>query len=249
MVTIKQPLLLTTLVVTLSGCNLAERLSQVGEPPEMSQIQNPALVSDYRPVTMPMPAPEAPSQNSNSLWQTGSRAFFKDQRASRVGDILTVTAKIQHQSKLDTKVEAEREVKQTVGSLAHLFGYESKLHKIFPRAVDKNALINYNFKPEMKTKGTTQYDSVLDFKMAASIIEVLPNGNLVIQGRQEVRDRGELAVINLKGIVRREDISSSNTIDYTKIAEARISRTTEGNVSDLNSTPWGVETINKLSPF
>ena len=69
-------LFLTTIMASLSGCNLAERMSQVGDPPDMSQIQNPTLVSDYRPVTMPMPAPEAPSQNNSSLWLTGSRAFF-----------------------------------------------------------------------------------------------------------------------------------------------------------------------------
>ncbi|AIK95508.1 flagellar basal body L-ring protein FlgH [Candidatus Odyssella acanthamoebae] len=246
---IPNTLFLTTIMASLSGCNLAERLSQVGDPPDMSQIQNPTLVFDYKPVTMPMPAPEAPSQNNSSLWQTGSRAFFKDQRASRVGDILTVKALIEHKSKLDAKVETQREVKQTVGSLNNVFGYEDKIKKVFPAQVDKTSLIDYNFKPEMKTKGTTQYDSVLNFKMAASIIEVLPNGNLVIQGRQEVRDRGELAVIDLKGIVRREDISSSNTIDYTKIAEARISRTTTGQVSDANSTPWGMEVLNKVSPF
>lgn len=242
------PLLLSCLSMGLSGCNLAERLSQVGDSPDMSQIQDPRLVSDYRPVTMPMPAPEAPSQNRSSLWQTGSRAFFKDQRASRVGDVLTVKAKIQHKSKLDTKVETEREVQET-GRLNNLYGHESKLKKIFPAIVNNTSLVDFDFHPQMKTKGTTQYDSVLDFKMAASIIEVLPNGNLVIQGRQEVRDRGELAIIDLKGIVRREDISSSNTIDYTKIAEARISRTTTGQVSDINSTPWGVEFLNKVSPF
>lgn len=245
---IKQALLITSLMIGLSGCNLAEKLSQVGDPPDMSQIQDPTLVSGYRPVTMPMPAPESPSHNGSSLWQTGSRAFFKDQRASRVGDILTVIAKIQHKSKLDGKVESQREV-QEAGRLTNFMGYESKLKKIFPKAVDNTSLVDFDFYPQMKTKATTQYDNSLDFKMAASIIEVLPNGNLVIQGRQEVRDRVELFLIELKGIVRREDISSSNTIDYTKIAEARISRTTTGQVSDLNSTPWGVEALNKVFPF
>ena len=101
----------------------------------------------------------------------------------------------------------------------------------------------------MKTKTTTQYDNKLKFKIATSIIEVLPNGNLVIQGRQEVRDRGEVYVIDLKGIVRREDIASNNSIDYTKIAEARISRTSRGQLNDLNSTPWGSEALNKILPF
>jgi len=242
-------ILLLSSVLTLTGCNMAERLSEVGEPPLMSQIQNPSLVDGYKPVTMPMPAPESASHNGNSLWQTGSRAFFKDQRASRVGDILTVNVNIDHKSALDGKVEGERETKQQIAQLNNLFGHENKLKKIFPNTVDNTSLVNYNFKPEIKTKTSTQYDNKLSFRMAASIIEVLPNGNLVIQGRQEVRDRIEVYVIDLKGIVRREDVSSNNSIDYTKIAEARISRTSRGQLSDYNSTPWGAEALNRIMPF
>ncbi|WP_010301059.1 flagellar basal body L-ring protein FlgH [Candidatus Odyssella thessalonicensis] len=242
-------LLLATVTLSLSGCNLAERLSGVGEPPQLSQVQNPSLMADYKPVTMPMPLPEAQPQNSSSLWQTGSRAFFKDQRAARVGDILTVNVNINHKSSLDAKVEGDRDVHQNIGSLGNVFGHENKLKKIFPANVDKSSLIDYQFRPVIKTKTTTQYDNKLILKIAASIIEVLPNGNLVIQGRQEVRDRGEMAVIDLKGIVRREDISSSNTIDYSKIAEARIARSTVGQISDYNEVPWGAEALNKLSPF
>ncbi len=242
-------ILLLSSAILLTGCNMAERLSEVGDPPLMSQIQNPTLVEDYKPVTMPMPAPESPSQNGNSLWQTGSRAFFKDQRASRVGDILTVNVDVNHTSSLDGKVESERNNFLTGGSIGALFGHENKLKKIFPNSVNKDNLVDYNFHPQMKTKTTTQYDNKLKFKIATSIIEILPNGNLVIQGRQEVRDRGEIYLIDLKGIVRREDISSNNSIDYTKIAEARISRTSRGQMSDLNSTPWGSEALNKLLPF
>ncbi|MBX3457773.1 MAG: flagellar basal body L-ring protein FlgH [Candidatus Paracaedibacteraceae bacterium] len=237
------------IALLLTGCNMAERLSEVGEPPLVSQIQNPTLVDDYKPVTMPMPAPESQSQNGNSLWQTGSRAFFKDQRASRVGDILTVNVNMEHTSSLDGKVESERDNSLTSGSIGALFGHENKLKKIFPNSVNKDDLVSYNFHPQMKTKTTTQYDNKLKFKIATSIIEVLPNGNLVIQGRQEVRDRGEVYVIDLKGIVRREDISSNNSINYTKIAEARISRTSRGQINDLNSTPWGSEALNKILPF
>lgn len=242
-------LILLSSTLFLTGCNLAEKLSEVGDPPLMSQIQNPALVEDYKPVSMPMPAAESPSQNSNSLWQTGSRAFFKDQRASRVGDILTVNVNMEHKSSLDGKFNGSRETKQQIAQLNNIFGHEAKLKKIFPNSVDKTSLINFDFKPEIQTQGTTQYDNKLKFKIAASIIEVLPNGNLVIQGRQEVRDRVEIYVIDLKGIVRREDVSSNNSVDYSKIAEARISRTSRGQMSDFNSTPWGAEALNRIMPF
>ncbi len=243
-------ILLLSSAILLTGCNMAERLSEVGSPPLMSQIQNPTLVEDYKPVTMPMPAPESPSQNGNSLWQTGSRAFFKDQRASRVGDILTVKVDIDHKSELSTKVDANRENQQEIAAVSNLLGYEDKIRKkLFPASLDSDNLVKYQFKPSIKTAGTANYNNKLSFTIAASIIEILPNGNLVIQGRQEIRDRGEIAVMDLKGIVRREDVSSNNSIDYRKIAEARISRTSRGQISDYNEVPWGTEAINKILPF
>src|SRR3982074_2956308 len=85
--------LLTTGVIA-SGCSSIHRLSQIGETPKATGIENPTAQPGYKPVQMPMPKPEAVSYNANSLWRNGSRAFFKDQRAARIGDILTVTVNI-----------------------------------------------------------------------------------------------------------------------------------------------------------
>src|SRR5438477_6273036 len=98
-----------TAVLILSGCNMAERLSNVGDPPELSQIQNPELVDNYRPVSMPMPATEGRHNSINSLWQRGSRAFFKDQRAMRVGDVLTVKIDYTDTAKIDEKFDPQRD--------------------------------------------------------------------------------------------------------------------------------------------
>ena len=72
---------------------------------------------------------------------------------------------------------------------------------------------------------------------------------MVIQGRQDVRVAAELKTVELKGIIRREDILSDNSITYDKVAEARISSVTKGEISDLTSTPWGQEVLNKVMPF
>ncbi|HEY1154587.1 MAG TPA: flagellar basal body L-ring protein FlgH, partial [Pseudolabrys sp.] len=74
-----------------SGCSAVDRLAAIGERPALTAIENPTTQPGYKPVQMPMPKPEAASYNANSLWRNGSRAFFKDQRAHQVGDILTVT--------------------------------------------------------------------------------------------------------------------------------------------------------------
>ena len=240
-------LMITSLL--LSGCNMAERLSNVGEPPELSQIQNPELVDNYKPVSMPMPAAEGRHNSINSLWQKGARAFFKDQRAFRVGDVLTVKIDYTDTAKIDDKLEGKRALKSS-SSITNLMGYEKYLPKIFPDTVDKNNLTNIGeTNTEITSKGTKERKDTLKLELAATIIQLLPNGNMVIQGRQDVRIAGELKTVELKGIIRREDILSDNSITYDKVAEARISSVKKGEISDLTSTPWGQEVLNKVLPF
>lgn len=233
----------------LSGCNMAEKLSNVGEPPQLSQIQNPELVEGYEPVTMPMPEPEGQHNHINSLWQRGSRAFFKDQRAFRVGDVLTVRIDYTDTAKIDDKLETNRDLTSS-SSITNLMGYEKYLPNIFPDTVDKTNLTNIGpNKTDLKGKGAKERKDTINLELAATIIQNLPNGNLVIQGRQDVRVSGELKTVEIRGIIRREDILSDNSITYDKVAEARISSVTKGEISDLNTTPWGQEVLNKVLPF
>src|SRR5215813_6222849 len=83
-----------TLSSLLCSCAAVDRISKIGETPKLSAIDNPTAAPGYKPVQMPMPQPQPASYNPNSLWRNGSRAFFKDQRARQVGDILTVTVNI-----------------------------------------------------------------------------------------------------------------------------------------------------------
>lgn len=240
--------LITMTSMTVSGCNMAERLSNVGEPPELSQIQDPTLVPSYQPVSMPMPNPESEQRTANSLWQTGSRAFFKDQRAGRVGDILTVNVEINDETNVDSSYKTDRKTTNTA-KIPNVLGYEKYLGKVFPGTVDKNNLIGYQFNPAVEGNGKFDRKDKLKLKVAATITQLMPNGNMVVQGRQEVRIADELRLVDIKGIIRREDIMSNNTIDYSKIAEARISYGARGDISDANSTPWGQQTLNKVIPF
>ena len=85
---------IAVLALTLGACNALSRLSQVGEPPPLTAIQNPAVLHNNQPIAMPMPPPMVVERKPNSLWRPGSRAFLKDHRASQVGDILTVAIEI-----------------------------------------------------------------------------------------------------------------------------------------------------------
>ena len=90
------------------GCSSIDRLSQIGEQPKLSAIENPTTQPGYKPVQMPMPKPEAVSYNANSLWRNGSRSFFKDQRAHQIGDLLTVTVNITDQANFANETQRSR---------------------------------------------------------------------------------------------------------------------------------------------
>src|SRR5947199_4797303 len=98
-----------------SGCSSIDRLSQIGEQPKLTAIENPTAQPGYKPVQMPMPKPEAASYNANSLWRNGSRAFFKDQRAARIGDLLTVTVNFTDKANIANETQRSRTNKEDSG--------------------------------------------------------------------------------------------------------------------------------------
>src|SRR5690242_4982995 len=106
---------LMALATVGSGCSAVSRLSQIGETPKLTEIQNPTTQPGYKPVSMPMPKPETVSYNPNSLWRNGSRAFFKDQRAHQVGDIMTVTVNISDKANFDNETQRSRTAKEDSG--------------------------------------------------------------------------------------------------------------------------------------
>src|SRR5229473_8290149 len=106
--------LLATTAIT-SGCSSIDRLSQIGETPKLNAIENPTAQPGYKPVQMPMPKPEVASYNANSLWRNGSRAFFKDQRAHQIGDLLTITVNITDKANLANETQRSRTSKEDAG--------------------------------------------------------------------------------------------------------------------------------------
>ena len=129
-------------VATLSsGCNTLNRLSHVGDVPPMTQIQNPTSSPAYRPVTMPMPNMATTAQEPNSLWRSGSRSFFKDQRANEVGDILTVLIEIADKAEINNTTKRTRTNTEDA-SVNAMFGYESSLTQVLPEQIDPGNLID-----------------------------------------------------------------------------------------------------------
>lgn len=244
------PLVVAALILAtaLGGCRTLDRLAGVGEDPSMTPIQNPTLMANYQPITMPMPAPITDQRQPNSLWRPGSRAFFKDQRATQVGDILTVLVEIEDQATLDNSTTRERDAAEEAG-LDNFLGFESQLHKIFPDAIDPTNLVTADSASSSTGTGTVDRQEDIELKVAAVITQILPNGNMVLQGRQEVRVNAEVRELMVAGIIRPEDITSVNTINYEKIAEARIAYGGRGMLSDLQQPRYGQQIYDIIFPF
>lgn len=238
----------TFLAVCVSGCNMATRLSEVGDYPEMSKITNPQAQPGYRPVNLPMPSPQPVTENPNSLWRAGAKAFFKDIRAKDVGDTLTVRLKLDDSAKMQNVTKRKRDDNEAMG-IDSIFGYETKLGKFFPKNVDNADLFAFGTKSNTDGDGNIGRSEKLELTFAAMVTQVLPNGSLAILGRQEVRVNFELRELMLVGVVRPQDIEADNSISHERIAEMRVAYGGRGTLSDLQQPRWGTQIMDILLPF
>ncbi len=244
-------LLCCATVLLLAACNTAERLSQVGRVPELEPIENPVERPGWRPVRLPMPPPEPlQSAGANSLWRSGARGFFRDQRARRVGDILTIEVTIADKAKLKNETVRTRTNQDDMG-LTDLLGFENKLVKLLPSSttIDPASLVKASSGLTHKGTGDIDREEKVELKIAAVVVQELPNGNLVVEGRQEVRVNYEVREIVIAGIVRPEDISPDNTVTHDKIAELRVGYGGRGQLTDVQQPRWGAQILDILLPY
>ena len=238
----------------LAGCNLADQLTHVGRPPDLSPIENPVQVPGYRPVSLPMPDPEPlQSAGANSLWRSGAKGFFRDQRARRVGDVLTVLVAMSDNASWSNETTRARQTNDKVG-IPDFFGLQNPLVEALPNNLDglpinPAEIVKLDSRSLNAGKGEVERDEEIRLNLAAVITQVLPNGNLVIQGRQEVRVNFEMREVMVAGIVRPEDITPKNTIGHEKIAELRVAYGGRGQITDVQQARYGAQMLEILLPY
>ena len=235
-----------TLTVALGACNTMDRLANVGNAPVLTQIQDPTTLAGYQPVNMPMPAPMADTYQSNSLYRTSARGFFKDERAHRIGDILTVIVTVDDRAKISNSTNRNRSSSNSAG-MGGIFG--AAVDTLTDGAIDPAKAIDLNSGTTDTGAGSVNRSEALATSIAAVITQVLPNGNLVIEGRQEVRVNFEVRDLIVSGIVRPSDIQANNTIASNKIAEARISYGGRGQITDVQQPRYGQQVLDAILPF
>jgi len=218
-------------------------------PPQLHPVASPAALTGGAQQTMPQPAfasyePAAP----NSLWRNGSRSFFNDQRASRIGDILTVLIEIDDRAELSNSSNRSRTGSTSAG-VSNFFGLEETVGQLFNGAFDNDNLVSADAESTHAGTGAINREEKIELTVAAVIVDRLPNGNLVLAGRQEVRINGEVRELTVSGIARPEDITSANTISHTEIAEARISYGGRGQISSVQRPGWGQRIGDAITPW
>lgn len=192
--------------------------------------------------------PAALPATGASLFRTGAGAFFRDQRAGRVGDILTVRIKISDKADLGNATSRTRTGTETAG-ISALLGLQNPLAKILPGKVDPAKLVDTGSASKSDGSGSISRSETINMTVAATVVGVLPNGNLAIRGKQEVRVNYELRELVISGIVRPEDIARDNSIAHSQIAEARISYGGRGRLTDAQQDRWGQQIYDALFPF
>ncbi|MBB6122766.1 flagellar basal body L-ring protein FlgH [Sphingobium subterraneum] len=234
----------------LAGCGTAGRLGSIGRAPKMSpveQVGTPQSIDSLATVRgdPASPAPESVIPSA-SLFRTGAGALFQDQRAGRVGDILTIRVNVSDKAVVDTSTARSRDGSESGGASA-LFGLEKIVKKL--AGVDTSKLVESASTSKSSGSGNTSRSETVTMTIAAVVTAVLPNGNLLIRGRQETRVNFELRELLVSGIVRPQDIARDNSIRHTQIAEARISYGGRGQLTDAQQARWGQQLMDVLSPF
>ena len=247
------------LLTLLGACSSLDRLNAIGQTPALTAIENPTAQAGYKPVQMPMPQPQPVTYHGNSLWRSGSRAFFKDQRAQQIGDILTVKVKITDRANIDNTTTRSRKAGEN-GSVGGQIGggitgaVGALVGRVLPAnkqtaGTNADGLLTVTADSNQTGAGSVRRQEQLTTNIAGVVTQILPNGNLVIEGKQEVRVNFEVRELIVAGIVRPEDIEADNTIDSSKIAQARIAYGGRGQITDVQQPRYGQQVTDVLLPF
>ena len=237
--------LVPLLCLALPACHIFGRLGEVGREQRLSAVDS----KDYQPVNLPMPDPQAREGYRNSLWKYGARAFFKDQRAAQVGDILTVRVVIAENASFSNQTKTSRSLDTEKMGINALGGYENYVAKVMPGGFNPTNILDLSSSTANSGAGSISRNESLSMTMAAIVTQVMPNGNLVVNGSQEVKVNNEMRLLSLSGVIRRADILADNTIRSDKIAELRLAYGGRGAVQDAQRQRWGQQIVDTIAPF
>ncbi len=233
------------------GC--VGRLDHLTGPPSMSppgapRDPLPAAATDRLALAhYGKPRSDEPG-SSGSLWRSGPTSLFGDRRARTLGDILTVVIEIDEQAEMRNQTNRTRESTEGL-SIPNFFGLPGLAEDVLPSDGSLNPAIDIASNSQNLGNGDIRREDRLTLQVAATVVNLLPNGHMVIVGSQEVRVNHELRDLQVAGIIRPEDISRRNTITYEKIADARVIYGGRGVISDVQQPRYGQKVLDSILPY
>lgn len=210
----------------LSGCS--HQSAEVKTPAFDEQIPRPQM-----------------NYASGSLWQASSTGLAEDLKARRRGDIVTVVISENASASKQASTATSRASSLSAG-MPNMLGLEKTPIKSW---FDLANLLNASFSTKFDGSGSTSRAETLTATISTKVMEVLPNGNLMIEGRRNVKVNNEDQIIVLTGTVRSRDVNADNTVNSALIADARINYTGKGVISDRQKPGWLMNIIDSVWPF
>ena len=235
-------------LVLLSAGGACSRLSDVGQAPELTPIAASTEVAAMRSPGLPRYLePDRPVDQA-SLWTGARGSLLGNRRAETRGDILTVVIEIDDRAEFSNTSERSRSGTESLG-IPSFFGIPQRANEALPEGATLGDAVSANANSSSSGDGSTRRNERLTLRVAATVTDVLANGTLAIEGRQEVRVNYELRELIVTGLVRPEDIARQNEITYDKIAAARISYGGRGQITDVQQPRYGQQVADKILPF
>ncbi len=238
-------LLLLTAFCAASACG---RLADVGRAPDLTTIEDTserlAMISPGLPDAL---EPAYPGDNA-SLWSGGRGSLLGNTRAAVRGDILTVVIEIDDRAEISNSTQRSRSGSESLG-IPSLLGIPQRLDRELPEGASLADAVSTSSTSNSAGDGTVRRNEKLTLRVAATVIDVLSNGTLQIQGTQEVRVNFEIRELLVSGFVRPEDISRQNEITYDRLAAARISYGGRGQITDVQQPRYGQQIADIVLPF
>ncbi|MEO0939509.1 MAG: flagellar basal body L-ring protein FlgH [Pseudomonadota bacterium] len=232
-------------LVLLSACG---RTDHLGKPPSFTAPtetpEHRAMLTPGLPMTLEreMPVREA------SLWSGSRQSLLGDRRAITRGDILTVVIEIDERAEISNSTGRSRSSGESLG-VPQLAGIPQRIDRRLPDGASASELVSINSQSSSTGDGSVKRKEKLTLRVAATVVDVLPNGVLSISGAQELRVNFELRELLVSGFVRPEDISRQNEITYDKIASARVSYGGRGQITDVQQPRYGQQVLDLILPF
>ncbi|MQY41983.1 flagellar basal body L-ring protein FlgH [Epibacterium sp. SM1969] len=237
---------LAAISLVLTGA--CARMDHLGKPPSFTPAnETPEHVAMLWEGLPQERRPQRAVDNS-SLWSGSRQSLLGDRRAIQRGDILTVVIEIDEKAEISNDTARSRNGSETLG-VPQLLGLPQRLDRKLPEGASSAEAVSVNSNSASGGSGSVKRKEKLELRVAATIVDVLPNGVLAINGSQELRVNFEIRELLVSGYVRPEDISRQNEITYDKIASARVSYGGRGQITDVQQPRYGQQLLDAVLPF